>query len=139
MTGRVWLVVHVRGRSPVATWAAITDVPGNVRKAGVLEALESWPRWSSWQRRISPGSRVDVRLSGRAAAPETLDAAGVVVIPWATLDEARSRQVSIYLDAGVHAAARRAAADANLALREWVTRAIVRDLIESSYIERPAS
>lgn len=89
---RDWAVQYRSGKLPAATWGVVVDVPDDVAKADVWEALQAWSRWPHWTARQAAGSRISVaRSNGRGISSTTTR------IKWEELAPAE-RRISLAVD-----------------------------------------
>lgn len=119
-----WAVVYTHGRQ-LEIWLTIANVPAEIGRAAVVEALEAWPRWKVLQSRIGMGGQLTVRRvgSGRGELPPARLGAGEVPaglegVLWEKLAP-QVRRLTAPIDSRLYAAVARAAAARGLSINQY--------------------
>jgi len=119
----MWRLRYLAPHAPASswrTWYVIDDVPRDVNRDGVTEALESWARWPSIAARAPLGSRLAVvAVDTQGPFMET----GADHIPWSTLAP-KSRRLTVEVDGITHARLTRAARVEGISLAQLVLRVL---------------
>lgn len=114
-----WVLVLRQGRRRTVL-AYVPDVPAEVKLAEVREAVEGWPRWDAWQRRVGLGGSLAVQRAV-TVGQEALGTAEVV--SWAALSP-ETWQLTTRVPGSLRGPVRRAAAARGQTVAAFVADAI---------------